>query len=89
MKDARETLAEVVEHALKAYGDHDPNAVDSIVGRIVDAIRSGEGERAGWLVREGGEVLEVVETDYQDDNGEHCTYAVYTKSKWGDEEDGG
>ena len=80
MKDAREKLSEVVEHALCAYGDFDPNAVDSIVGRIVDAIRSrDESGRVGWLVREGGRVYEVIETDYRDSNDEFSTYEVYTK----------
>ena len=86
MRDAREKLEQVVENALQAYGDYDPNAEDSIVSRIVDALCADDRQgRWGWLIAYG-KVHEVTETDHVDSDGETVTYTAFTRYV-SDEED--
>lgn len=93
MSDAREQLEEIVEKAIQENTDYDPNGLDSIVGRVVDALLKhgpnlGAGwYRAGWLLAYG-RVHEVVETDMQDSVDDGCSYLVYTVRKTDEEDEG-
>lgn len=89
MKYANDKLEEVIERALRDGTDYDPNGVDSIVGRIVDALTYGNAVtgRIGWLVSYG-KVHEVTGTDFEDSTGDGHIWRVWTRAVPDDEDEG-
>lgn len=83
MTDLRERLTGAVVSILSPgdpSGAEHPDA-EPVVDAVLAAL-------ANWeMLITGGEIFDVVETDWQDDNGEYQTWTVFTEPAGSDEPD--